>query len=144
MSDLQFWHHHGGVSVPDLDAAIAWYSDVLGFSVEGRFHIPTIPADVAMMVNGDLRMELFEVPGAASLPEDRRIPDHDLQTHGNKHVSFLVRDIDSFGEELKRRGADIVWIKKFDHGANIFLRDNSGNLIEFVQGAPPTGRASTL
>jgi len=38
---LEFWHHHGGVSVPDLDAAIAWWHDVLGFEVARRF--PIVP-----------------------------------------------------------------------------------------------------
>jgi len=28
--DLEFWHHHCGVSVADLEASIAWYGDVLG------------------------------------------------------------------------------------------------------------------
>ena len=32
MADFSF--HHGGVSVPSLDAAIQWYGDVLGFEVE--------------------------------------------------------------------------------------------------------------
>jgi catechol 2,3-dioxygenase-like lactoylglutathione lyase family enzyme len=31
---------HGGVSVPDLEASIRWYRDVLGFEVEHRFEIP--------------------------------------------------------------------------------------------------------
>jgi catechol 2,3-dioxygenase-like lactoylglutathione lyase family enzyme len=35
MPDFTF--HHGGVSVPDLDAAIAWYGNVLGFELERRF-----------------------------------------------------------------------------------------------------------
>lgn len=133
MSQHQYWFHHGGVSVPDLDVAIKWYKDVLGFEVEKRFEIPQVPCEVAMMRNGHLRMEIFEVNGANPLPEDRRTPDLDLRTHGNKHVSFATENVDTFGEELKRRGADIVWIKRFPHGANIFLRDCAGNLIEVVE-----------
>ncbi len=144
MSQLQFWHHHGGVSVPDLEAAVDWYGRVLGFSVERRFPIPNIPAQVAMIINGDLRMELFESPGAAPLPEDRRTPDLDIRTHGNKHVSFVVGNVDTFAAELERRGADIVWVKRFAHGASIFIRDLAGNLIEFVEDAPPAGRPAQL
>lgn len=142
--DLRFWHHHGGVSVSDLETAIDWYGRVLGFKVERRFTIPTIPAQVAIVVNGDLRMELFEVPGAAALPPDRRTPDLDVRTHGNKHVSFVVKDVDAFAAELARRDADIVWVRKFEHGANIFIRDMGGNLIEFVQDRPPTGTSAQL
>jgi methylmalonyl-CoA/ethylmalonyl-CoA epimerase len=134
MSDApEFWHHHVGLSVADLEAAVAWYGHVLGFAVEKRFSIPTIPAEVAMLRNGPLHVELFCVPGAKPLPDERRNPDTDLLTHGNKHVSFAVKDVQTFAIELQRRGADIVWVRKMPQGSNIFIRDNSGNLIEFVQ-----------
>jgi methylmalonyl-CoA/ethylmalonyl-CoA epimerase len=135
---LQFWHHHGGVSVPDLEAAIAWWRTTLGFEVAERFPIPAIPADVAMLVNGPLHIELFQVAGAKPLPDERRQPDTDVHTHGNKHVSFAVDDVREFAAELRRRGADIVWVREMKHGSNIFIRDNAGNLIEFVQSPRPT------
>ena len=135
---LEFWHHHGGVSVPDLDAAIAWWRSVLGFEVAERFPIPAIPADVAMLVNGPLHIELFQVAGAKPLPDERRQPDTDVYTHGNKHVSFGVANVREFAAELRRRGADIVWVREMKHGSNIFIRDNAGNLIEFVQSSRPT------
>ena len=141
---LEFWHHHGGLSVPDLEAAIAWWRAVLGFEVVKRFAIPAIPATVAMLRNGPLHIELFEVAGAKPLPEERRQPDSDLQTHGNKHISFAVHNVREFAAELARRGADIVWVKEMPHGANIFIRDNAGNLIEFVQEPPPAETTALL
>ena len=97
---LEFWHHHGGVSVPDLDEAIAWWHTVLGFTLEKRFPIPAIPAEVAMLRNGPLHMELFAVPGARPLPPERRQPDQDVHTHGNKHVSFAVHNVREFAKAL--------------------------------------------
>jgi methylmalonyl-CoA/ethylmalonyl-CoA epimerase len=141
---LEFWHHHGGLSVPDLEAAIAWWRAVLGFEVVKRFPIPAIPATVAMLRNGPLHIELFEVSGAKPLPEERRQPDSDLHTHGNKHISFAVHSVREFAAELERRGADIVWVKEMLHGANIFIRDNAGNLIEFVQEPQPTETTGLL
>jgi len=141
---LEFWHHHGGISVPDLDAAIVWWRSVLGFEVAERFPIPAIPADVAMLVNGPLHIELFQVEGAKPLPAERRQPDTDVYTHGNKHVSFAVENVREFAEELKRRGADIVWVKEMKHGSNIFIRDNAGNLIEFVQSSKPAATVGCL
>jgi methylmalonyl-CoA/ethylmalonyl-CoA epimerase len=141
---LEFWHHHGGVSVPDLDAAIVWWRTVLGFEVAERFPIPAIPADVAMLVNGPLHIELFQVAGAKPLPDERRQPDSDVYTHGNKHVSFAVDNVREFAAELRRRGADIVWVKEMKHGSNIFIRDNAGNLIEFVQSSKPTETVGKL
>jgi methylmalonyl-CoA/ethylmalonyl-CoA epimerase len=97
-----------------------------------------------MLRNGNLRMEIFGVPSGQALSEDRRVPDRDLRTHGNKHVSFAVANVDEFGAELKSRGADIVWIKRMAHGANIFVRDCAGNLIEFVEMPRPVGPVSAL
>jgi methylmalonyl-CoA/ethylmalonyl-CoA epimerase len=125
-------HHHGGISVPDLEASIRWYAEVLDFEVERRFDIPPIPAKVAMLRRGELRLELFEVPGAKPLPEERRQPNLDVKTHGNKHVAFAIRDLDGVEQELRRRGADIVFVGRFEFGSNIFIRDNAGNLLEFV------------
>ena len=141
---LTFWHHHAGISVPDLDASIAWYRDVLGFELARRFRIDAIPAEVAVVKNGPLHIELFQVPGAQPASPERRTPDRDLHTHGNKHVAFAVADVRSLAQELARRGAEIVWVKDFELGSNAFIRDNSGNLIEFVQGALPQEQFATL
>ena len=54
-------------------------------------------------------MELFELPGAAALPDERRHPATDLRTHGVKHVAYEVDDIEAFTERLRALGADIVW-----------------------------------
>jgi methylmalonyl-CoA/ethylmalonyl-CoA epimerase len=126
-------HHHGAMSVPELESSIAWYTKMLDFQLESVVKLDHVPANVAMLRRGELRVELFEVPGAAPLPPERRIPDADLRTHGNKHVAFAVRDIDAAVDELRRRGADIVFVKKFEFAAVAFIRDNSGNLIELLQ-----------
>ena len=141
---LEFWHHHGGLSVPDLNAAIAWWREVLGFELASRFPIAAIPAEVAMLRNGPLHIELFQVPGARPLPPERRMPDTDVQTIGNKHVSFAIHSVPEFAEELRRRGADIVWARQMAHGSNIFIRDNVGNLVEFVEAPKPTEDHATL
>lgn len=133
MSDLEFWHHHVGVSVPDIEASIAWYDKVLGFKPVRRVRIEAIPAQIAILKHGALHVELFQPDNGQPLPPERREPDSDARTHGNKHISFAVDDVPLFAEELQRRGADIVWLKRHATGANVFIRDNAGNLIEFVQ-----------
>jgi len=133
MADFTF--HHGGVSVPSLDAAIDWYGQVLGFAVEKRFYIEAARAQAAMVKKGALRFELFEVEGAAPLPEDRRSPPADLRTHGNKHLAFRVDDLDAFLAEMAAKGADIAFVVREAFGRGCFLRDCAGNLIEFVEEA---------
>lgn len=129
----EFSFHHGGVSVPSLDAAIEWYGRVLGFVVEKRFYIEAARSHAAMVRKGPLRFELFEVEGAAPLPEARRHPPSDLKTHGNKHVAFRVDDLEAFLVEMEEKGADIAFVVREAFGKGCFLRDCAGNLIEFVE-----------
>ena len=131
MTDFTF--HHGGVSVPDLEAAIDWYGRVLGFAVEKRFRIEPARANAAMIRKGPLRFELFEVEGAAALPEDRRMPIPDLKTHGNKHLAFLVEDLDLFLAEMEQAAVDVAFVVREAFGKGCFIRDCAGNLIEFVE-----------
>nr|MBA4768983.1 VOC family protein [Sphingobium sp.] len=128
----EFSFHHGGVSVPSLDAAIDWYGRVLGFVVEKYFYIEAARSHAAMVRKGPLRFELFEVEGAAPLPEARRHPPSDLKTHGNKHVAFRVDDLEAFLVEMEEKGADIAFVVREAFGKGCFLRDCAGNLIEFV------------
>lgn len=130
----EFSFHHGGVSVPDLEGAIDWYGRVLGFDLEKRFFIEAAGAKAAMIRKGALRFELFEVAGAAPLPEERRHPPSDLRTHGNKHLAFQVDDLDAFLAEMKAKGVDIAFVVREDFGSGCFIRDCAGNLIEFVTG----------
>jgi len=133
MDGIEYWHDHAAVSVPHLDESVDWYCRMLGFAVEKRIGLESLQARVAVLINGGLRIEIFEVPGARPASEDRAMPDGDLRTFGNKHVAFATADIEGVHAQLVERGADIVWMRKFDFGTNIFLRDNAGNLIEIVQ-----------
>lgn len=132
MADFTF--HHGGVSVPSLEQAIEWYGTILGFTVEHRFYIEAARSHTAMLHKGPLRFEIFEVEGAAPLPDERRYPPRDVQTHGNKHVAFQVADLDSFLAEMEQKGADIAMVVRESFGRGCFIRDCAGNLIEFVEG----------
>jgi methylmalonyl-CoA/ethylmalonyl-CoA epimerase len=134
---MDFSFHHGGVNVPDLEQAIRWYSDILGFELERRFEIPPANARVAMVRKGPLRFEIFEKAGANPLPEERRMPITDLQTHGNKHVAFCVADLELFLKDMQQRGADIAFVVREGFGKGCFIRDCAGNLIEFVEESNP-------
>lgn len=129
----EFTFHHGGVSVPSLDQAIAWYGRVLGFELEKRFYLDAARSHTAIIRKGSLRFEIFEVEDASPLAEDRRHPPADLRTHGNKHVAFAVADLEAFLTEMKVKGADIALIVREAFGKSCFLRDCAGNLIEFVE-----------
>jgi catechol 2,3-dioxygenase-like lactoylglutathione lyase family enzyme len=135
MADFTF--HHGAMSVPDLEEAIAWYGRVLGFEEEKRFFIPPARAYVAMMRKGALRVELFAPEEGNPLPPDRSIPQADIRTHGNKHVAWQVADLDSFMAEMEAKGVPIVFKVRENFGAGCFIHDCAGNLIEFVTESNP-------
>jgi len=119
--------------VRSMPASVEFYQKFLGFEVENRMDINAIPARVAMLRRDELRIELFEVPNAATLPPGRRQPNTDPHTHGNKHVAFAVPHVDTFVKELQEKGADIALVGHMEFGSFVFVRDNAGNLIEFVQ-----------
>jgi methylmalonyl-CoA/ethylmalonyl-CoA epimerase len=129
--------HHVGLSVPDLEASIKWYQDKLGFKTEKRLFIEQIPAKTAFMINGNFRLELFEVAGAARLPEARRSPDQDLKTHGTKHLSLGVKDVRKILDILKNRGVDVAMESAVEGKPMAFIRDNCGNLIEINEVGRP-------
>ena len=133
MALTQLKLHHGAISVPDIDASIAWYREMLGFEIEKRFEIPGGLAQVAMLLRGDMRIELFQPGKGEPMSEDRRHPNRDILTHGNKHVAFAVPNARAAAEDLVARGADLVFIGEFEFGSNAFFRDNAGNLVELVQ-----------
>jgi len=130
----KFKPHHLGISVPDLEASIKWYKEMLGFSLEKRMEIKELNAQIAFLYNGYFRIELFEVTGAESLQEERRHPDLDLKTHGIKHLAYEVENVSVFIGELKKCGVDIAMdVNKMENKEMAFIRDNSGNLIEIVE-----------
>ncbi len=128
--------HHFGISVPDLDAAIAWYGQMLGFALEQRLFIEKIPAHIAFVRRGEFRIEIFQVGGAAPLPNDRRVPNLDLKTHGNKHMCFELPDVPAAVAALRQAGADIAFELTVQGNPTAFIRDCAGNLIELLEPFP--------
>lgn len=127
--------NHYAISVADLEETIGWYSRVFGFTVVDRSEIPDTGARVAHMQGNGFLLEIFEAEGAAPLPEDRRIPNRDLMTHGNKHVSFGVPDGKKAKTDLEALGVEIAMVAEVDGTYGVFIRDNTGNLIEIFEEA---------
>jgi methylmalonyl-CoA/ethylmalonyl-CoA epimerase len=131
---LKLRFNHGGVSVANLERAIDWYRDKLGFEVERLFELPAVPARVAMVRSGDLRFELFEAENSIPLPADRSIPNRDLLTQGNKHVCFEVDDLPAVKRILRDRGVEIAL--ELERGT-VFILDDTGNIIEIIEPRAP-------
>jgi catechol 2,3-dioxygenase-like lactoylglutathione lyase family enzyme len=116
--------------VNDVDEAIAFYGEHLGFAV--ALH----PApSFAMLAKGNLRLLLNAAggPGGASQP----MPDGSLPEPGGwNRIQIEVEDLEALVAALRHAGQsfrnDIV---KGMGGSQILLQDPSGNLVELFEPA---------
>ncbi len=122
--------HHVGISIPDLEASIVWYCDILGFTVTRRGYVQAAHAKNAFLKNGDFSIELFEPENPLPMSDDRRYPPKDVATYGTKHIAFEVQDLHKVTETLRKKGVDIA--QERPDGTVHFIRDNFGVLIEFM------------
>ena len=127
--------HHCGISVPDIEASIKWYSDVLGFSVAKRIEFGA--GKIAFMKQGDFYIELFEIPDSRPSVDSQTDMGQDLSIQGTKHIALMVDDLAKFADYLKKRGVNIPrGVREGEESPRaLFIRDNSGIMLEFV---PPT------
>jgi catechol 2,3-dioxygenase-like lactoylglutathione lyase family enzyme len=110
--------------VADLDAAVAFYRDDLGFEEE------LLPSPAfAMLYHGDLRL-LLSVPGSAHALPDGTLPD----SGGWNRIVVQVPDLRAAVEALRVRGV------RFRHeivtGVSVrqaLLEDPSGNPVELFE-----------
>ncbi len=69
------------------------------------------------------------------MPEERLLPNTDLQTVGTKHLAIATDDMKSLKERFLANGVDIAHEVSMNGDSVMFVRDNSGVLIEIIQSA---------
>jgi catechol 2,3-dioxygenase-like lactoylglutathione lyase family enzyme len=117
--------------VQDLDAAVAFYCQLLGFEQELR------PSPVfAMLYRGDLRL-LLNVPGTH--PGGHALSDGTLPSPGGwNRLLIQVADLDASTEALRRAGVHFRDAEPSGTAVRqVLLEDPSGNPIELFE--PTTG-----
>ena len=107
--------HHFSISVPDMADAIQFWSEVFGFSLEKSFRIEALKADGAFLAGPGVKLELWALYEARSLPEDRKTPNADLLSHGTKHMAFSLPNLQSALEALQDKGVAIVAVQRDPH-----------------------------
>jgi len=126
------------LSVPDLDASAKWYEDKLGLKItmkpprEGQ-------VEFAVLEGGGLIVELIRNDAALSLDKLQPPVDDAFKIHGYFKAGVLVKDFDAALATLKARGVDIAhgpYPSREGRRANVIIRDNAGNLIQFFGPAP--------
>ena len=114
--------------VDDVDAAIAFYTELLGFEL-----LTSAAPAFADVKRGNLRLLLAGPKSSAGRP----MPDGEEPGPGGwNRIHFLVDDLDAEVAQLRDEGAkfrnDIV---EGPGGRQILLLDPSGNVLELFQPA---------
>jgi glyoxylase I family protein len=108
--------HHVSVNVDDVDAAVRFYTEVLGL-VE-RHDRPGFGFGGAWLDAGDQQLHLIE----GEVPPAR-----------GQHVALVVGDLDAAVAELRRRDVAVSDPSPVGSGRQAFVSDPAGNLIELHQ-----------
>ncbi len=119
--------HHTGLTVSDLDDAIAWYGEHLGMTkLEGRWAVPEHGLEIAYLCSGNgVRVELFQNTNADKLP-----------AVGRDHLAFTVADMAAEIAKLEAAGVEVTIPPTHVDAARLtyaFFADPDGNKLELVQ-----------
>ena len=122
-----------GLSVKDVEASVAWYTEKLGLAVVAR------PAKIekstaVILEGGGLIVELMQHDDAVSLGTAAPAITRNYLVHGVFKAGIIVDDFEATLAQLKARGVEIA-IGPFpatkDQRANAIVRDNAGNFLQF-------------
>ena len=121
--------------VDDVDAAITFYCELLGFHEE-MHPAPTF----AMLSRGDLRLVLSAPgggPGGGQAMPDGSLP----QPGGWNRFQLETADLQTTVESLRRKGARFRnEVVVGAGGKQILVEDPSGNLVELFEPTRPEAR----
>ncbi len=131
---------HVGIGVSDLDKAMHFYCDQLGFTEVFRLPAHGSPMLVYLRVNNNNFVELF--PGS-----EKRTESGSKRT-GLQHLGFWVKDLQTTLRTLQARGYPIPE-DAFKRAAQVmadgtflyFIKDPDGNAIELSQMLPDSKQA---
>ena len=137
---------HVGICVADLDRAIRFYRDGLGFEEAGGLTVegePTatmldLPSDMhldAVYLDRDgFRIELLSYPRPGTVGEARARPMNQL---GLTHFAFRVDDLDAAIDRVTSLGGALVEgsrVRNDEYGSDLcYVTDPDGVRLELVQ-----------
>ena len=138
-SDLVIAIDHVGIAVPDLDAAIAWYSEHLGMvstheEVNEEQGVREAMLSVVGSPEGSTALQLL-----APLNENSTIAKFiDRSGPGLQQLAYRVTDIDAISAQLRERGVRLLYDAPRRGTADsrinfVHPKDAGGVLVELVE-----------
>jgi len=143
---------HLGICVSDLDAALSFYRDALGFETSGELEVKGEPSETLLRLRDvALRAVYLRRDGVTIELLHYASPGHvgdgaprAMNALGLTHLSLRVDDLDAQVAQLAERGVPILRDTRIDNPAlgarAIFVTDPDGTLVELVE-ARDRGRA---
>src|SRR5690606_3338378 len=138
---------HIGVCVSDLERALAFWRDALGFRECKRFDVAGEEAETLLAVRDlDLRVVCLERDGVRLELLHYAAPGHrgtgeprPMNALGLTHVSLRVDALDVVLAAVEAAGGRILRATRVRHahaeGGAVFVTDPDGTRVELVQGA---------
>ncbi len=136
--------HHVGIFASDIDRAVAWWEEMLGFDkmFENTFFLPDYGnARMAWVKKDGFYIELYDFPG---LETDNSTY---WKTYGTKHVSLFVDtgDFETLRDYLKEKGVSIVVeaehppekLQRPEPCKVMFILDPDGTTVEIQESFTP-------
>jgi methylmalonyl-CoA epimerase len=124
---------HLGIAVRSLDAALEFYQQQLGFSVNLRETVDQEKVNVAMLPVGESRIELIE----ATTPDSVIAKFVEKRGEGLHHVAIRVPDLAATVERLKAKGARLLNDPRPGAGGHLYVfihpSSTGGVLLELIQ-----------
>ena len=139
------------LSVADVKTSARWYEEKLGLKVVVQAPKRDGVA-VIVLEGGGLIVELIEHDDALTLSQPTAVAAGNFRVYGIVKTGAIVVDFEKTLTMLRQRGVQIAFgpfPATRDQRANVIVKDNSGNLIQFfgrIQGGavlrapPPNGQ----
>ena len=102
--------HHVAYSVRDLEEAVKFWTELLGFERDFDKEIPPIKAKLAFLKRDGFWLELFEVEDSGPPTQSQLKPNTDLAQQGTKHLCFSVEEPQAVLETLFEKGVEIAGV----------------------------------